>query len=554
MQLNPMHLTISNLLATRLFRIPEYQRAYAWGTRQREDLFNDILEVKRSGQEHFMATVVALGRDKRSIGAQEFTAVDIVDGQQRITTLIILLKAIEKKLDASDKFESKTKRDIAELLVKSDDLSLVLLQTNHDSSNVFLDYIRSGSIKEREACTAADHNVINAIVESESFVQIWTEKVSLIDLVSIITNKLSLIYHQIPDEATVYRVFEVLNSRGLDVKWIDKLKSQLMALLFEHVSDVGSRTEHIIEMQNHWKDIYRILGIKDDLGSEALRFAGTWKLPEQPNRILGQESATTNLLRSAGTEVKSIIGIGAYLKDIVGAVRALSDTVRWNAVTKILHARFVAAAILLRGFDSSTSNRLLSSWEKSTFRIFGLGRADSRNKVGDYVRLGFRIYREDLSADQIDSELINLGADWDIDSVIKKHGWSQCYDGWGEELRYILFRYEEYLASARGVTLTSALWNSIWLEEPARSIEHISPQSEATTYKNQLGNLILLPPGVNSSLSNKKPVQKTEKYRSLGLLGAADVAHIINTQGTWDETTVARRTAQLENFIRREWG
>ena len=55
-----------------------------------------------------MATVVALARDTRSIGADEYRTVELVDGQQRITTLIILLKAIEKGLDAEDAVQEKS--------------------------------------------------------------------------------------------------------------------------------------------------------------------------------------------------------------------------------------------------------------------------------------------------------------------------------------------------------------------------------------------------------------------------------------------------------------
>jgi uncharacterized protein with ParB-like and HNH nuclease domain len=98
MRLNPQHLTVSKLMQGRLFRIPDYQRAYSWQKRQRDDLFADIREVHRSGRDHFMATVVGLARDTRVIDADEFAVVELVDGQQRITTLVILLKAIEKAL------------------------------------------------------------------------------------------------------------------------------------------------------------------------------------------------------------------------------------------------------------------------------------------------------------------------------------------------------------------------------------------------------------------------------------------------------------------------
>ena len=274
MQLNPMHLTISALLAGRLFRIPSYQRAYAWETQQRSDLFADILNVRKSERDHFMATVVALARDTQLIGADQFRTVEIVDGQQRITTLVILLKAIEKALNPKDHKQARIKREIAELLIKDDEYSLILLQTNHDSSNIFANYIRSGDIRKAKVLTAADSNVVNAARECEEFVEDWTGRNTLIDLVAAIRNKLSVIYHEIVDEATVYRVFEVLNSRGLDVKWIDKLKSQLMALLFEHVEG-RTRNEAVREMQVVWQEIYRILGLRGDLGDEAMRFAGT---------------------------------------------------------------------------------------------------------------------------------------------------------------------------------------------------------------------------------------------------------------------------------------
>jgi hypothetical protein len=556
MQLNPMHVKISALFTGRLFRIPEYQRAYAWGTRQRSDLFNDILDVRRSGREHFMATVVALARtqDIRLIGADEYRTVEIVDGQQRITTLVVLLKAIEKALNQSDAKEEKLRREIAELLVKDDDHSLVLLQTNHDSSSVFTDYIRLGEINAAQAFTAADFNVVDAADECEAFVKRWSEDKPLIELVAAIRNQLSVIYHEISDEATVYRVFEVLNSRGLDVKWIDKLKSQLMALLFEHVEG-GTRTEAVREMQVIWQDIYRTLGVRGDLGDEALRFAGTWTLTSRPNRIIGQEDAAAELAKAAGTKLQTIMVMASRLKAVVQAVDILDNNVRLRAVTKIAHARFVATAILLRKFDPDVRDRLLGRWERVTFRIFGLGGADTRHKVGDYVRLGYQIFTGNIGPEVIEDGLVALGKDWDLGTVISGPDyWSNCYEGWGEELRYLLFRYDEYLATSNGSSLNTSQWNKIWTDEPARSIEHIQPQSTEVSYMHHLGNLTMLPPRVNSSLQDKPPADKAATYRTSGLLATMAVGETINGGTTWDEAAVRSRASQIEDFVRREWG
>lgn len=553
MQLNPMHLRISGLLAGRLFRIPEYQRAYAWGSRQRSDLFNDILNVKRSGREHFMATIVALARENRLIGADEYRTVEIVDGQQRITTIVILLKAIEKALDTQDAMQARVRRETSELLVKHDEHSLVLLQTNHDSSSVFTDYIRKGEINQAEARTAADLNVVDAARECEAFVAEWAADKPLIELVVAIRNQLSVIYHEISDEATVYRVFEILNSRGLDVKWIDKLKSQLMALIFEHL-DGGGRAEAVREMQVVWQDIYRTLGLRGNLGDEALRFAGTLSLSSRPNRIIGQEDAAAELARLAGTQVNTIAAVGSRLKAVVQAVDALDRNVRLKAVTKIAHARFVATAILLRKFEPDVERRLLATWERVTFRIFGLGGADTRHKVGDFVRLGYRIAADRISEQDIEASLLALGKDWTMDAIIVGADyWSNCYDGWTEELRYLLFRYDEHLAGAAGLPFNASEWNKIWTEDAAKSIEHIQPQGSGVDYVHHLGNLTMLPPRVNSSLQDKPPADKAAAYRSCGLHATRKVGEAIEGGTAWDATAVQARTKLIEAFVRKEW-
>src|ERR1019366_8308599 len=198
-----------------------------------------------------MATVVCLARGKRSIGADEFTVAEVVDGQQRLTTFVVLLKAVEKTLNADNKLEAKIKAEILDLLVKADDHALVLLQTNHDSSSVFLDYIRAGTIQTTPALTAADKNLVDAALECEAFVIKWSANASPIELIALLRNRLSMIYHEITDEAAVYRVSEVLNSRGLDVRWIDKCKSQLMGLVFQG-ADTAQRAEALKEMHVIW--------------------------------------------------------------------------------------------------------------------------------------------------------------------------------------------------------------------------------------------------------------------------------------------------------------
>lgn len=551
--LNPQNLKIASLMTGRLFRIPEYQRAYSWTSRQREDLFNDIREAFRTDLEHFMATVVALYREARVIGADEFRVVELVDGQQRITTLVILLKSIWKAFDPDLPKQAKMKRDIGDLLVKDDEQSLILLQTNHASSNVFANYILQGVITEDEVETAADQNLIDAMHECEAFTETWRDQDKLIDLLHTIRNKLSLIFHEVADEATVYRVFEVLNSRGLDVKWIDKLKSQLMALLFEHVNS-SSRPEHVMEMLTLWQRIYRTLGIRSDLGDEALRFAGALVHDVAKNRIPSQEDSSNLLAKYAGTELKTIMKAGKHLVDVVRAVEKLHSDVRKRAVTRILQPRFAAVAILLRKFPKAQEANLLSQWERLTFRIYSLGMADARSKIGGkYSRLGFDIVKGMIDPEEISTRLKALGAGYEIDIVLNEMDWSDCYNNWQEDLRYLLYRYDEHLSEAAGTKLNQTAWNKVWKSDAAKSIEHIAPQKSALSYVHDLGNLTMLPPNVNSSLKDSLPADKSSQYIASGTMATAEIGRSIEAGLEWNETAVIERRKRLEAFIRTEW-
>lgn len=553
MQLNPQHLTISQLLQGRLFRIPDYQRSYSWQKRQREDLFEDIHEAYRSGREHFMATVVGLARDTRLIDADKFRIVELVDGQQRITTLVLLLKSIEKALDPSDPKESKIRDDLCRLLVKGDDHNLVLLQTNHDSSDVFASYVRDGEIRADAIIAAADENVVKAAQECEAFVTSWLEVGTLMGLVATIRHKLSLIYHELDDEATVYRVFEVLNSRGLDVRWIDKTKSQLMATIYEHVEE-SSRSDGLHEMQSLWKDVYRCLGLDANLGDEALRFAGTWSETTRPNRVLSEQDASAALLKQAGTKLASIVKTAKRLKVVVGKVVDLHNDLRRSAVTRIGHARFLAIAIMLRNFDQKTERELLGAWERVTFRIFTLAGKDSRTKVGDYVRLGYDVLNAELPAKMILEAILNLGEGFDLDDIIDEGTWEDWYGGFNEEVRYLLYRYEEHLARESGVKINESQWAKVWAADPARSIEHIMPQSSGKSYVHHLGNLAMLPPNVNSSLKDKPPQQKAARYVSCGMQATMAVGLAIEGGAVWSKNAVKKRAAKIAEFVRAEWG
>ena len=94
--IHPEFKPLSEIWNNKLFRIPEYQRHYSWQLKQRKELFDDIKKLEKAKEKHndrihFMATIVCLKtQESVTVAADKFYIYDVVDGQQRLTTLIIL--------------------------------------------------------------------------------------------------------------------------------------------------------------------------------------------------------------------------------------------------------------------------------------------------------------------------------------------------------------------------------------------------------------------------------------------------------------------------------
>lgn len=549
-EIRPDHVTLSELLERRLFQIPDYQRAYSWESRQRTELFEDIKRVMERGNDasHFMSTMVCRRKEEISLGTNRFHKLDVVDGQQRLTTLIILMNWIRIRLEQS-RIEEDELRDLSKLLVKESG-RLLLLQTNHDASRHFSKFLREGTSADlKDAETLADRELLKAIGECKTFIEDQeSEGTSLIDLYACIKNRLTFILYEIREEKLVYTVFEVLNSRGIEVSWFDRLKSIMMGNAFE--LENTDKDQLIDELHDSWSKIYRTIGLKQGLSTEALRFAATLNQSDMPSRPLSERDSVDEF-REKAINSNDIRNIASWIGDVVDACdRVLSDQ-RQNAVTRISQARLLAVSIhLRRNIPDGEKKNLLKRWEKISFRIYGMLGLDARYHVGEYVRLAWKIIQKNIPVESINSQLDDLAKMYPISEAVKALKNQNCYEGWQDELRYLMFRYEEYLAEENGSNFTNEQWIRIWEASPSKSIEHIMPQSKADdASKHRLGNLMLLPPGLNSKLQDKTFSEKRESYRDTGLFVAQKVAKLRQ----WSKNSIDKREKEILTWIREEW-
>ena len=150
-----------------------------------------------------------------------------------------------------------------------------------------------------------------------------------------------------------------------------------------------------------------------------------------------------------------------------------------------------------------------------------------------------------MQLSKIGSDSREHSIEWAIEHIKQ----TNCYDGWEEELRYLMYRYEEDNTNSR---FTNEQWNRIWEKSASHSIEHIHPQDARGNFVHWLGNLMLLPPDCNTILSNKTPAKKVTEYRNTGLYAAAEVANTIEIKG-WGKQQVMEREKKLLEWVRQVW-
>ena len=214
----------------------------------------------------------------------------------------------------------------------------------------------------------------------------------------------------------------------------------------------------------------------------------------------------------------------------------------------------------MRDCSLEERKKLFGAWEKATFRIFGLCRTDARKEKSKYVSLAWEtVNAHELDVDEILTRIQKLDTDYSVDKTRIEN--QNCYRNWEEQLRYLLFRYEEYLTEQQGRTISDKEWELIWNATASRSIEHILPQSKGSRVADQegvfvhrLGNLLLLPLDINSELGNKEPEKKASRYRETGFLMAAEVAKTINEKREWGVEQIKEREQKLIKWICEEWG
>jgi hypothetical protein len=242
----PQRVSFAQMLAGRYFVIPEYQRHYAWTTRQCRELLEDCaLTARNPGRERFMSTITTIAPAGNSIystytdqGYAQLRPLLVVDGQQRLTSILILISCICRQLNntaARNAYANLARTPLSD--------GSVLLRVIPQSIPAHPDLMRrffsdlialdgNDKFRDGDILIPAQRRLLQARVTFEEGLRELDdpelpeeERVSPEDLLTCIASRLIFILNTLSDVGQAGEVFEGLNNRGLGLSAIENLKA-----------------------------------------------------------------------------------------------------------------------------------------------------------------------------------------------------------------------------------------------------------------------------------------------------------------------------------------
>lgn len=215
------------------YLIPSYQRPYAWTTDQASELFDDLYDFFRSEDEegYFLGSIVLI-KEEGSPKAE------VIDGQQRLTTLTILLAAIAAQLEGEDR--STLSQYITEPGNKFAGLKpkprLTLREKDREFFTCYVQGLAFNDLLVLGSASLENESQKNIQANSQLLIERLRSRFSdsperLGDFISFLLQRCFLVAVSTPSQKSAFRVFSVMNSRGLDLQPTDIIKADVIGKL-----------------------------------------------------------------------------------------------------------------------------------------------------------------------------------------------------------------------------------------------------------------------------------------------------------------------------------
>ncbi len=564
---------VKDIFSKMWFRIPEYQRPYIWGKDEINDLLDDLtyaLETKPD-QEYFLGSFVFQSKPADAQSEKQYVENDLLDGQQRMTTLLMLFACIRDMCDDSEVQETYTSSiyQKGNRIQKIPERTRLLFSIREDVQTFVDDHIKksSGTLKNDDIVGYATksnnpsiRNMAEAILEIKRY--LGENNIDLIDFLTFLSNNVLMIYVATEDLDDAFRLFTILNDRGVPLRNSDILKSQNLGAL---TSD-QEKTKYA----KVWEEAEGELGddfdrflnyIRTILVKEKARLS---LLDEFEHKIYDpkEKDKSTGLLKppllKKGVDTFSLIEKYLKLYNMLFENNNYDDmgnSFRFDNLIKVMLVGLPATdwiPPLLKYFENfkyarlmeflvKLDNKFSADWvvrQTPTQRIEGMNQIikviESAEKPTDV-----------LAHSAFDFETANFEQSIDIAVYGRRF------------TRYLLlkldFLYHDHNHKMSIETL---------------SVEHILPQNpkddsqwkkdftnaQREEWTNRLGNLVLISTRKNTSQGRLDYIQKKERYFDRRISPCANSQRVMSTNDQWTMKELLKNHQTVTCTLRQHYG
>jgi uncharacterized protein with ParB-like and HNH nuclease domain len=548
---------IASILKDKNSFVPKYQRSYAWKEENVEHFLQDIgTAINNGASEYFLGSVV--------ISEKEEGRPEIVDGQQRLATTMILLSAIRDYffLLGTDEGKERAQMIFSEYLAKKDLDTLELLpklSLNDSDHDYFLKRIVSNpdspdkNIKEEKK----SHERINkAATQAKNYVRNLTgitkdPTKDLVQWINYLKEKAKVIAVRVPDESNAFTIFETLNDRGLALAVSDLLKNYLFYKSEDRVTEVQYKWVQVISTIESAEDEKTVINFIRNYWSSKHGLVREKDLFEKIKKSVTSKSEAISLASGLFDTSKLYSAIitcdDNFWSNYPSSSKTSMQTLNFF---KMVQVRPLILSVL-ENFDEKEVEKALKLLVNVSVRFLIVGGLGGGALEQKYCEGATKINNNEISTAKQLSDFMKSSApsDSEFKSSFETATVSKNYLA-----RYYLRALEmvakgdlepEFVPNTSNDIVTL---EHILPENPSEAWGYINADDAKSNYK-RLGNMALLKKSLNSDIGNggfiaKKPFYSESEYQLTSTLSVYD---------SWGIDEISQRQKELSDLALIAW-
>jgi len=555
------------------FRIPEYQRPYIWDTDQVNELLNDIMDARnfKSDSQYFLGSMV-LHKKEKTEGTTKYTEYDLLDGQQRITTLL-LVTAVIRDLTENQVLINTCDKTIYQSENKYDNIP-ERLRIVFDIRDQVKDFInefikeRKGTFKESELLSKAGNNEEDISVRNMAKAILTIKKFfdsnNIDNFFSFLRSNVLMIYVAAEELEDAFRLFTVMNSRGVKLRNSDILKAENLRALETDLKRLEwakkwEDTENYFgeDFDNFLSHLRTILVKQKAMFSLLKEFEENIYNPKSFDRITQKYTKLEPLLKKGEDTFKYIEKYKNHYQTLfdndnydINNTFELINTL--NLMIKGFEADFWVAP-LLRYYDKYNKIKLIDFVKKleNKFANDWLVGHPPTKRIENINAIIQTIDDSDNADAVLTSDALSVNTK-ELDIILSGEIYGR------RAARYIMLKLDLLF---HGHTTKKEIPETV-------SIEHILPQSppsssqwckdftedERKQWVNKLGNLVLISRRKNSAQGNKDYVVKKDKYFKSNIELFSNSVRVLQKYSFWTPEEIQENQKEVFDKIKSGFG